>query len=78
MKKYSEEFKAEAVRLALESGMSQCRVARDLGVNTNPLLAGSREPGKIAADRLGRPLNRRTENSGVRMIGCAKRGTIPT
>lgn len=37
MKKYSEEFKKEAVRLALESGMSQARVARDLGVNINSL-----------------------------------------
>ena len=37
MKKYSEEFKREAVRLALEGGMSQARVARDLGVNINSL-----------------------------------------
>ncbi len=37
MKKYSEEFKKEAVRLAFESGMSQARVARDLGVNINSL-----------------------------------------
>jgi transposase len=37
MKKYSEEFKKEAVRLALEGGMSHSRVARDLGVNINSL-----------------------------------------
>ena len=37
MKKYSEEFKREAVRLALEGGMSRSRVARDLGVNVNSL-----------------------------------------
>jgi transposase len=37
MKKYSEEFKREAVRLALEGGMSQSQVARDLGVNVNSL-----------------------------------------
>lgn len=37
MKRYSEEFKKEAVRLALEGGMSQSRVARDLGVNINSL-----------------------------------------
>ena len=37
MKKYSEEFKKEAVRLALEGGMSRSRVARDLGVNINSL-----------------------------------------
>ena len=37
MKKYSEEFKKEAVRMALESDLSQSRVARDLGVNINSL-----------------------------------------
>jgi transposase len=37
MKKYSEEFKREAVRMALESGLSQSRVARDLGVSINSL-----------------------------------------
>jgi len=39
MKRYTEEFKAEAVRLALESEMSRSRVARDLGVNLNSLSA---------------------------------------
>ena len=38
MKKYSEEFKKEAVRMALESGLSQSRVASDLGVNINSLV----------------------------------------
>ena len=37
MKKYSEEFKKEAVRMALEGMMSYSRVARDLGVNINSL-----------------------------------------
>ena len=37
MKKYSEEFKREAVRMALEGEMSQSRVARDLGININTL-----------------------------------------
>jgi transposase len=37
MKKYSEEFKKEAVRLALEGDLSQARVARDLGVNISSL-----------------------------------------
>ena len=37
MKKYSEEFKKEAVRLALEGGMSRSRVAGDLGININSL-----------------------------------------
>ena len=37
MKKYSEEFKREAVRLALEGDMSQSKVARDLGINVNSL-----------------------------------------
>ena len=39
MKKYSGEFKAEAVRLALEGGMSHSKVARDLGVNINSLFS---------------------------------------
>jgi len=39
MKRYTAEFKAEAVRLALEGGMSRSRVARDLGVNINSLCA---------------------------------------
>lgn len=37
MKKHSEDFKKEAIRLALEGGVSQSRVARDLGVNVNSL-----------------------------------------
>ena len=37
MKRYTEEFKKEAVRLALESGKSQGKIANDLGVNTNSL-----------------------------------------
>ena len=37
MKRYSEEFKKEAVRLALGGGMTRARVARDLGVNINSL-----------------------------------------
>lgn len=34
---YSEEFKQEAVRLALQDGTSQAKVAHDLGVNSNLL-----------------------------------------
>lgn len=37
IKKYSEEFKKEAVRMALEGKLSQTSVARDLGVNINTL-----------------------------------------
>ncbi|MEI6513311.1 MAG: transposase [bacterium] len=43
MKRYSEEFKKEAVRLAIEGGMSQSRVARDLGVNINSLISWIRK-----------------------------------
>ena len=39
MKRYTEEFKAEAVRLVLESGVSHSQAARDLGVNVNTLSA---------------------------------------
>ena len=37
MKRYSEEFKKDAVRLALESGKSQAKVASDLEVDVNSL-----------------------------------------
>lgn len=36
-KRYTEEFKREAVRLAIRDGMSQAKVARDLGLNSNLL-----------------------------------------
>lgn len=36
-KKYTKEFKLDAVRLALSSGKSQAQVARDLGVRENAL-----------------------------------------
>ena len=37
MMKYSEEFKQEAVRIALSSGLSRERVASDLGVGKSTL-----------------------------------------
>jgi transposase len=37
MKKHSEEFKAEAVRIAVTSGLSRRRVAADLGVGLSTL-----------------------------------------
>jgi transposase len=37
MKKHSEEFKQEAVRIALTSGLSRARVAADLGVGKSTL-----------------------------------------
>jgi transposase len=37
MKKYSEEFKMEAVRLAQSGEASAAQVARELGVNANTL-----------------------------------------
>ena len=36
-KKYTKEFKVDAVRLALSSDKTQAQVARDLGVNENAL-----------------------------------------
>ena len=36
-KKYSKEFKLEAVRLALSSDQSQAQVARDLGISEQSL-----------------------------------------
>ena len=38
-KKYDDEFKAEAVKLALESNVSYAEIARDLGVNYGIYLA---------------------------------------
>lgn len=37
MKRYSEEFKEEAVKLALDGSVSRAQVARELGVNVNSL-----------------------------------------
>ena len=37
MKKHTEEFKREAVRIALSSGLSRRRVASDLGVGLSAL-----------------------------------------
>ena len=37
MKKHSEEFKSEAVRIAVSSGLSRRRVAADLGVGLSTL-----------------------------------------
>lgn len=36
-KKYSDEFKADAIRLVMESGRSAASVARDLGINPQTL-----------------------------------------
>lgn len=36
-KKYSDEFKADAIRLVIESGRSAASVARDLGINPQTL-----------------------------------------
>ena len=37
MKKHTEEFKQEAVRIALSSGLSRRRIAADLGVGLSTL-----------------------------------------
>lgn len=42
-KKYTEEFKAEAVRLVLESGKSIAEAARNLGIPANHLYRWRRE-----------------------------------
>jgi hypothetical protein len=50
-KRYSPEFKAEAVRLILEEDMTQAQVSRDLGVPRELGLDFHRPP----HGRLGRP-----------------------
>jgi transposase len=67
MIKHSEEFKQEAVGIALSSGLPRARVAPDLGVGKSTL-------GKWLADY--RPANwcrRRKSISLWRMNGCALR-----
>jgi transposase len=69
MKRYTEEFKAEAVRLALESGMSRSRVARDLGVNLNSLSAWIKkalQEGGAAAETVEQE-NRRLRRENARI-----------
>ena len=55
-RKYTDEFKAEAVRLVLEEGYSISQAARNLDINANMLakwkreLKGDVEERKVAAD----------------------------
>ena len=54
MMKHSEEFKQEAVRIALTSGLSRERIASDLGVGKSTLNKWvSHGPGGSAAGRSG-------------------------
>ncbi len=42
-RRFSREFKLEAIRMALESSRSQVEVARELGINAKVLYRGTRE-----------------------------------
>ncbi len=69
MKRYTEEFKAEAVRLALESELSRSQVARDLGVNLNSLSAWIKkalQEGGAAAETVEQE-NRRLRRENARL-----------
>ena len=70
MKRYSEEFKKEAVRLALEGGMSHSRVARDLGVNINSLAGWIKRAKATRSGEVGDTLeqeNRRLRRENERL-----------
>jgi transposase len=54
MKKHSEDFKQEAVRIAVSSGLSRRRVAADLGVGLSTL--GKRVCEYRPADQVSAPL----------------------
>ena len=59
MMKHSEEFKQEAVRIALTSGLPRERVAKDLGVGKSRLgkwVAQYRPSDLMAAPRMSRVL----------------------
>jgi transposase-like protein len=52
-RRYSQEFKHEAVELTRTPGASIGQIARDLGINANMLAPGSRGPGWPGVQRLG-------------------------
>lgn len=70
MKRYTEEFKKEAVRLTLEGGMSRAQVARDLGMNINSLAgwikAAKRDCGEEVTESLEQE-NRRLRRENERL-----------
>ena len=72
-RKFSEEFKAEAVRLVLDQGLAPGQAARDLGVGQSTLdnwVRAAREaqqPGALTVDEKAELKRLRRENSVLRM-----------
>ena len=70
---YTDEFKAEAVKLVTEQGYSVAAAARNLGVSANSLWAWKRKIGAVAEDETMTEdeqlelANLRAENKRLRM-----------
>ena len=60
-RKYSPEFKREAVQLARQPGVSCAKVARDLGIGANLLTRWRREEDASGGRAFGRPGSPRDE-----------------
>jgi len=67
-RKYSEEFKLEAVRLARESGRASSDVAEDLGIRADMLRRWVREKEKEGEDAFRGSGKLRTEEDEIRKL----------
>jgi len=67
-KKYSREFKTEAVRLISEGGHKVAKVARDLGVNETMLYRWRKEFGEDPADAFPGQGNLKPEDAELRRL----------
>jgi len=77
MMKHSEEFKREAVRIAVTCGLPRERVAKDLGIGKSTLckwLAHYRPAGLVAA--LAKQIWRVRMNDFALRTGCSRRRGI--
>ena len=72
-RKYSKEFKAEAVKLVLEQGLTRAQASRDLGVAESvlgrwvQLVEGNAQPGAITVEEREELKRLRKENKVLRM-----------
>ena len=75
MKKHSEEFKAEPVRIAVTSGLSRRPVTADLGVGLSTLgkWVSQYRPAEMASASLA-DLARENESRALRTVSSRRRG----
>jgi hypothetical protein len=72
----TDEFRKDAVRIALTSGLSRKQIADDLGVGMSTLNKGPRRIGtRVWCRRRIANLRLRTNDFGARTVYCARRWT---